>query len=603
MQLREVIFQGIWGYDKPTRLSPEAEFTQLVLPRNVDAEKVQDLLISMFYPRNLSAEQQKSVQSVDTATVVVVFANAQGQRFRLIREGDHWALRLQGEQTAGSFQDVARGVEDVERALKDLLQLPDISVFLALNMWRFEAPPATAARPVVTKNKDPRVPELIGMYHQAQEVENIEDSLQSLEQHLEQTQRALGDYADVGSKLERAREKMAGMKLPDITAEELAVLDTQERQLDEFDQQIGRLLSEEDAERRQITLNVPDKPYRTPLFLAGVLIGVSSVVVSVVFPQTLCVASMVNVVGAGMICWALLAYFNDLGRASVHQARVESIRRRLNQVREDQINFLEQIDHIMVHSGVSNVEELTTQLPRAAKLQSVIERLEAQFKQLQSNPQHRKGREDAERMQRELKVLRARRSELPEYVMNSYQLENDLQSLGVDPTELREMVTLHVAKSEGVVESTATDSADVPVEKGADLTPFQRLRHVAELAGLWSGGQLDGATHKMWSKICGHVVSERFSEVVLTNAGELQIGGLTAEQMQMWSRTRSAEERAVVLALALSMHINSDTTKTGLLRSLWLSDLNQHVTAGHSEKFESVFRSASKKSQIVICKA
>lgn len=607
MQLREVIFQGIWGYDKATRLSPEAEFTQLVLPRGVDAEKVQDLLISLFYPRNLSAQQQKSVQSADTATVVVVFSNAQGQRFRLIREGDRWALRLQREQSGGVFQDAARGVEEVERALRELLKLPEIGVFLALNLWRFEAPPPAAATPVVAKSQDPRVPELIGMYHQSLEVETIEDSIQSLEQHLEQAQRALGDYAEVADKLERAREKLAGMTLPDITSEELEVLEGQERQLDEYDQQIGRLLSEEDAERRQLSLNVPDKPYRTPLFLLGVAIGVTSIMVSVVFPHTLCVASMVNVLGAGMICWTLLAYFNDLGRASVHQVRLESIRRRLNQVREEQINFLEEIDHIMIHSGVSNLEELSAQIPRAAKLQSVIERLEAQFKQLQSNPQHRKGREEADKMQRELKALRARRADLPEYVMNSYQLENDLQSLGIEPTEIREMLVNHSANhsasGEGDVESGVEDPADALVQKDADWTAFQRLRHVAELAGLWSGGQLDGATQKMWAKICGHVVSERFSEVVLTNDGKLQIGGLTAEQMQMWSRTRSAEERAVILALALSMHINSDEARTGLLRSLWLSDLNQQLTAGHSEKFESVFRSASKKSQIVICKA
>ncbi len=601
MQLREVIFQGIWGYDKPTRLNPEAEFTLLDLPRGVDAEKVQDLLISMLYPRYMSAQQQKSVQSADEATIVVVLASPQGQRFRLIREGDRWALRLQREQNGGVFQDIARGVEDVERALKELLKLPENGVFLALNMWRFEEPPA-AAKPAATKD-DPRVPELIGMYRQALEVETIEDSIQSLELHLEQTQRALGDYAEVGDKLERARAKLASMTLPDITSEELEVLETQERQLDEFDQQIGRLLSEEDSERRQITLNVPDKPYRSPMFLLGVAVVVASIAVSVIFPPTLCVASMVNVIGAGMICWTLLAYFNDLGSASVHQVRLESIRRRLNQVREDQINFLEEIDHIMIHAGISDLEELSTKVPRAAKLQSVIERLEAQFKQLESNPQHKKGREKADKMQHELKSLHARRAELPEYVMNSYQLENDLQSLGADPAEIREKFAKESTGADGSADVLVAEIEDAPVEKGAELTAFQRLRQVAELAGLWSGGQLDGATQKMWAKICGHVLSERFSEVVLTNNGVLEIGGLTADQMQMWSRTRSAEERVVILALALAMHVNSDPAKTGLLRSLWLSDLSQQLTAGHTEKFETVFRSASKKSQIVVCKA
>lgn len=600
MQLREVIFQGVLGYDKPVRLSLETELTQLALPRGVRAEQMQDVLLSLLYPRYLSAQQREVVSHDAAATIVLVLADARGDRYRLVREGDVWALRLQREQSGGAFQDVVRGAEAVEKALAELLKMPDIGVFLALNLWRFEEPPAAVNRSLM-RSRDPRVPELLAMYQQALEVESVEDSIQSLEQGVAQAQRALGEYAEVADKLERAREKMASMRLPDISQEELEVLRTKEAQLDEYDQQIGRLLSEEDAERRQIELNVPEKPYRSSLFLLGVAIGVTAIVVSVLFPQTLCMASMVNVLGAGMVCSALLAYFNELGRASVHQVRLESIRRRLNQVREEQIDFLERIDHILIHAGVRDPEELASQIPRKEKLQSVIERLEAQMKQLQSNPQYRKGREEAEQMQQQLKVLQKRRAELPDFVMNSYQLENDLQSLGVEPADIRvlleELSGERAGQAEASMMGEASDSADEA------KTMFQRLREVAEQVGLWNGGQLDSVAHKMWARICGHVLSERFAEVSLASDGALRIGGLTAEQMQMWSRTRSAEERAVAVALALALHVNADEVRAGLLRLLWLRDPGQELTAGHAEKFESVFRSASKKSQIVICKA
>ncbi|MBA2661685.1 MAG: hypothetical protein H0U74_05280 [Bradymonadaceae bacterium] len=588
MLLREVIFQGVLGCATPVRLKPDSQVAQLTLPAGVSAEDVQDVIVSMFYPQQLNARQKAKVSADQPAKIAAIFEDDANGRFRVVRDGDANTLRLQREES-GTFKDLVRGPGEVHQQLTQRFKLPDYGIFLALNLWRFDE---SAPAPVADLSKfgsDPRIPDLIALYRQAVEVETIEDAVKSLEFEVEGAQKALGDFADVEQKLALAREKLAEIALPDLLPEEIELLRNKDEQLEEFDQQVGRLLAEEDAERRQIELLVPDKPYRNPIFWVGACMAVVAVGVSIASPESLCMASMANVIGAGVAAFVLLQYFNNLGRASVHQVRLESIKRRLNQVREEQIYFLEKIDHALIHAGVDDEQEIHKRVPKVARLREMIVRLEEQYNLLQSNPQHRKARAEADLMVRELKRLQKRRIELPSFVMSSYQLETDLESMGVDPNEVRDGV-----------EEVAKELAQVVEE---ELTPFQRLRRVAEMTGLWSARGLEVTTQKMWAKICSHVLSERFADVSLSDDGQLHIGSLTAEQLEMWSRTRSSEVRAVIAALALAMQVNADSASAGLFRALWINDPVQELTPAHATKFESVFRSAAKKSQIVICKA
>lgn len=583
MLLRELIFQGVLGVKTPVRLRTDSDFSLVQLPEGLQAEDVQDIILSLLYPRKLNASQRAKVSGSGAIKILGVLETSKGA-IRISRTGDIKNICVQREKN-GRYEDLARGPADVQAFLEKHFHLPDMRICLALNMWRFDVDLAPVKGEAEDFGDDPRIPELIEMYRASLMIEQMEDRAKDLDAQIADGQKALGDSAELEEKLARAREKLASIALPDLSDEELQLLRGKETRLDEYDQQIRRLSHEEDSDRRQIDLCLPDKPYRQPLFWVGFVIAILVTTVSLVNHEEMRSVALINIFAFGILAWVLLQYLNNLGRASVYQVRLESIKRRLNQVREEQIIFLDEIEHVLIHAGVSNEDELAERLPMVERLQEVIAKLEAQAESLKSNPKYQSARGALDSLVAERKELKVKREELPAFVMNSFQLENDLKSLGVDPI--------------AVLNSSTRDEAKAGEEAG-ELTPFQRLRRVAELSGLWLDDNLEQGTQKMWSKICGHVLNERFSKVGLTARGELEIGDLTEEQLELWVSTRSAEVRAVQAALALALKVNASVDA---LQSVWIGDPAQSFTPGHAAKFDPVFRSAAKKSHIVICKS
>ncbi|MFU8802561.1 MAG: hypothetical protein ACNA8W_02015 [Bradymonadaceae bacterium] len=570
------------GVTSPVRLRTDADFSQVQMPSGVEIEDVQDIILSLLYPRMLNAGQRAKVSGSRAIKIAGMLETSKGH-IRIMRGPDIKSISVQ-RQKGGKYEDLATGPSDVQAFLEKHFHLPDMRVCLALNMWRFDVDAAPVQSGQEDYGDDPRIPELVEMYRTALTVETIEDRAKDLDGRILEGQRALGQSAELEEKLERAREKLAAIALPELAADEISLLKGKEARLDEFDQQIGRLIHEEDTERRQVDMLLPNKPYRQPVFLVGLGIALMVSTISIVSHEEMRSIALVNIFAVGLVAWVLLQYFNNLGRASVHQVRLESIKRRLNQLREEQVFFLEKIEHVLIHAGVSDEAELEKRVPMVDRLNEVIHKMEEQLDAVQSNAQYRQARDQLDTLIAERKELQAQREELPSFVMNSFQLENDLKSLDVDPVAVR----------------NAGGTEDAGADEEQDTTAFQRLRRVAELAGLWQGSSLDLATQKMWSKICGHVLSDRFANVALTTGGELEVSDLTQEQLELWFSTRSSEVRAVQAALALAMKVNAEEDA---LRSLWIGDPARALTPGHAAKFEPVFKSAAKKSHIVICKS
>ncbi len=171
---------------------------------------------------------------------------------------------------------------------------------------------------------------------------------------------------------------------------------------------------------------------------------------------------------------------------------------------------------------------------------------------------------------------------LPEVVLSTFQLENDLRSLGIHPND-------------ALADDDEDEEADVPE------TAFGRLKLAAEQTSQWRAGELDQRVRKMWGKICGHVLNEKFKGVDLDEDGALRIRNMSQDQLDMWRRTRASEERIVAAALALALHVNGPDNSERHMETVWIADPRDDFGSKVAEAFDDVFESAAKKSHIVLC--
>ncbi|RAL22917.1 hypothetical protein DL240_08475 [Lujinxingia litoralis] len=582
MQLQELIFQGLLGQSRPARIRVEEAFQSLELPSGVSAADVQDLVVLCLYPAQSRELAERLFEPGASIKLACAFS-FRGTPLRVVRQAQGDSVRLQ-RRSASGYEELARGASQVQRALQEKLNLPDLATFYTVHLWRFDFD-VEAVINAANFGDDPRIPELAELYLTSLEVESLEDQIKELELRVDEGQRALGEGAELEEKLSRAHERLAEVELAELSDGELELLRERDARMDDYDTQLGRLQAQQDTERRQIELSVPDSPTQMPLFWGAVALALTAFIASFVFHQTHRILALGSIPGLALGAFVLLRYYNNLSKASVHQVRLDSIRRRISQVREDQIMLLERVEHILLHAGVEREEELQTRIPMAQKLRDVIERIEKQLETVRTNPEYRRARRELDSLQAELTETRSRRAELPAFVMNSFQLENDLQTLGADPVEIRTMADQKQA---------AAQAEDLPQE------PLEMLRWVAEKGGLWAQGQLDAGTQAMWSKVCSHVLSERFNGVALSAQGQLQVEALTGEQLELWQRTRSAEVQVVICALALALFVSTSRRGTGGLESVWISDPAQRMTPSHAGRFASVFKSAARQAQIAI---
>src|SRR5690554_4862056 len=387
MQLQELIFQGVLAQSRPARVRVEEALQNVELPSGVSADDVQDLLVLCLYPAQAAQLEERLFKAGDPVKLACSFAFRDSE-LRVVRQAAAESVRLQRKNDSG-YEELARGAADVQSALQTKLKFPDLATFYAVHLWRFDFDAETIIN-AATLGNDPRIPELANLYLTSLEVESIEDQLKELEHRVEDGQRALGEGAELEEKLARAREKLAEVELSELTSEELELLQRRDARMDDFDAQLGRLQAQLDTERRQIELSAPEQPTRTPLFWLGAVVALGAFVFSFVFHQTHRILALASIPGLALGAFVLLRYYTSLSKASVHQVRVDSIRRRISQLREEQILLLERVEHILLHAGVEREEELQTRIPMARKLRAVIERIEEQLQSVRTNPEYRR---------------------------------------------------------------------------------------------------------------------------------------------------------------------------------------------------------------------
>lgn len=560
------------------RLATAPGVDRMSLPSDLTTRDVHALVIALLYPSRVPSPLAQQLRQEGTIKLALVFEQGD-KEYRVLRRGEDSSLRLQYKEEGG-YKGLAKGEQATLDALSSELGLPDFESFAALNLWRFDDDELYAPKSGLAA-LDARGKELVEKYRTAVRVESLEDRIKSVEGHIDEQKTKLGTGAKIEEKLEQAKAKLEQLRLDDLSEEDLSLLSHKDERFDEFDHQLDRLVRQEEDERIDVEQKLPDRPWNVPLFWAGLAVGVAAIGISIGMHDSLRQVAAVNVVGFGMVAWVLLKYFTDLERASVHQVRLESIKRRLNQVREEEVSFRERISHLLIHAGVDDEQELFIRVEKTKKLEEIIEQLEAKAAEARRDPAYKTATSRIVELEQQLEDLEAERALLPEFVMSTFQLENDLESIGIEPAE------------------ALSDDEDEAEE--APTTAFGRLKLAAERTGQWTASGLQSRTRKMWGKICGHVLGDRFKGVELSTDGELRVRDLSPEKLDMWRRTRSSEERILTAALALAIHVNTADRSGGHFETIWVNDPREDFGSEVSDAFDDVFESAAKKSHIVLC--
>ncbi|AWV90352.1 hypothetical protein [Bradymonas sediminis] len=550
----------------------------MTLPRGLRVSDIHALLIAVFFPARTPASLQAELDSGAAVKMAIVFER-DGQVYRALRRGELSSLRLQTKQ-GGGFQTLASGAAEVQQRLAETAGPPSFETFVALNLWGFDdehlfQPPAESI------DEDKRLRSLIEQYKVALQVEEIDHRIQTLEVEIAEQRSALGMGAKIEEKLEQARAKLDELRVSGLAEEEIALLRQKEERLAEFEQLLERLLGEEEVERRDIEEKLPQKPWRVGIFWAGIAIGIVSLGASIALGGAWRPIAALNIVGFGMVAWVLLKYFTGMERAGVHQARLESIKRRMNQVRDDDLSFREKVNHMLIHARVDDEDELLQRVEKSEQLKVIVAQLEAKAAEVRRNPAHKRAKAELDGLRAELEERVNERANLPSDVISSYQMEEDLRSLGVQP--------------EAALRDEPAQAAEMPT------TSFGRLILAAQNTGQYVDGKLDERVRKMWGKICGHVLNDRFKGVDLGEDGELAIAEMSPEQLGMWRRTRSSEERIVGAALALALHVSAAERSAGFIETIWVRDPRDDFGVNAAAAFDDVFASAAKKSHIILC--
>ncbi len=575
MRVQELIFQGLFGTQAPVRILAEEPITTVPLPSGITERDIQYLLISLLYPEDTPYSLRSEYARGDGIKIAAKFDH-RDRLYRIVRKAASDSVRLQVQEAAG-WRDVQSGASEVGAFLRQSLELPDLATFWSLNLWCFDESVAKATA-IDESVLDDRVLDVIDKYRKAHAVERVEDEISSLESQISDATKSLGKGAAMEEKLRKAREKLTEIQVDDLTLEDLDLMRNKDEVIRDHEDQLDRLAEDETHERIQIDETMPDAWWKNQIFWAGFAIGTIALLVGVAFPHDLRAIALIDIAGYLACAFVLIKYFGDLEQANVHQVRLESIKRRTNQVREELVSLQERIDHVLVHVGARDERELEERLGKSHKLGQIVEKLAAEVEAMRQDPAYLEAVELVSRLEEQLQEKHAERKELPNVMMSAYQLETDLEQMGFDPKH--------------VLNPDAEDSEQ--------MLPFERILAAAEATGFFVDSVLDDRVLGMWRKICGHVLGERFATTDIIG-GRLHVGDLSDDQVDLWKQSRPSEYQIFLKALAVATQVNvSASSRKGRFSTVLASSPEVDMTGAQAAKFREVLQSAAQKTGFVL---
>lgn len=580
MRLRKLMCKGVFGETSPVRVDFGSGVTRPELPGPVPVDGVRHVIVALLFPERCSDADRAPLREAADPRVALLF-EARDRTFRLVRGAADSSVQLHVEKQ-GDFRGVSKGASDVSEILESRLAQPGIGAFRALNLWQFRA----AARDrnegaeVDLESIGPEAEKMLVQYEQTLEIEEVEEHLDEVRGSIERLRDQFGKGLEVERKLEEARRRREEVRAPELTAEEVEILDRRDERVSEYRDTLDSLEENERDERRQVQSLEPDPPWQDRKAWFWGAIGIAAVAVSIAEAQSMRWVALVGIFGFGVAAWTFLRYLDHLEEANIHKVRIESLRRRSTEVREEMTEFRERVDHLLVHEDADSPEELLDRRQRADRLDEQIEKLEERVDQLSENEDFQEAKQRLASLESDRERLEERRGELPEYGADLFQLENKLHASGVDP--------------EAALRARRGD------EKGAETdSPFELLRDLAIELGWWERGELDRSTRKVWRQMADHALDGAFDTVRLRTDGTLDLGdGARSSDAEDWLDDSPVQGRVLAGTLALALQVR-DPSRDRCVEPLLLAAPQSEFPPDLSRRLLEVFRGFDDRAHIV----
>ncbi len=578
MRLRQLIFQGVGDQSSPGRLKFGGEFGRALLPGGLSMSDTRALLIALLYPGEES-EQELELLEEGPSPKLALIVEAGSETIRIVRGRSVDSVRLQGRK-AGDWQTIVDGHSKTTSFLDNRLGRPSIRLFRALNLWDFEGAARESAPVVDPEEIGPEAVEMVEEYRRTLELDELESELARLDDEIEKLRDKYGKGLDVERRLEQATSQLETIDLSALDEDDLEVLEDKESRLSEYREKLEQLTRDEREARERVARMEPEPPWRHRELWAGLAIGVVAVATSLLSSSLRWVV-LVDTIGFGLVAWTLLEYLTDREQVNIHKVRVESVKRRSTEVRREMIEFREHADHLLVHAGADNEQQLLHRHQKAEQLREVVDNLEQKAEKLAGNEKFQKARRRLEKLETKRQKLQDRREELPEYGADLFRLENELQALGVDPKD---------------VERAYRGEDDEDEER----SPFELLVELAEDLGYRKSGALDAKTAKLWHKMTRHILGNDFQDVKVGEDGQLEIEQFgEADDLDRWLVRHPDESRLIAGTLALSLHLRA-ADRDRRVETVWLEDPDDRYPAALAEGLKDVLKGATKRADFAL---
>ena len=581
MRLVELIFQGVFGNESAARLQLGDDVSRTSLPDGISVDDARSILLNLLYPTNCRGDERQVIERSDDPRLALVL-RAQGTLFRIIRKGPTNSVRLQ-VQKEGTWATVVEGVSEVEEFLDERAGRPSLRVFRALNLWDFEgAARETPADFVDPNSLGPEASQMVDEYEKALEIDEIEKKLEKLDQKIQEYREKYGKGLKVEEKLEQAKEKLESIDLSDIRERDLDLLREKKERIENYESELERLDRDEDEERKIVEELEPESPWNNNALWAGLVFGFAAIALSFFYSNSVRWVALFDSVGFGVVAWIFLKYLTDREKVNIHKVRIESIKRRVSEVRREMVEFQEKVDHLLVHQNADDEIELLDRYRKSERLEGVVEDLEKKAEKLASNETYQRARKRLDELEERRRKLKQRRDELPAYGADLFHLENELRALGIDP------------------KAAIAAREDQSAGEGEDVSPFEFLSELAEELGYVTAGTLDKKPLKLWRKMARHVLDDGFSDVAIDENGEIQAESFReADDFGEWLGRHPDEARMLAGTLALAIHLRS-VSRDRRVDTVWLEEPRDRYPAAIAEGLLDVLRGAKKRAHFVL---
>lgn len=595
--LREFVFQGVFGVERPSRLSVEPGLCTLILPQPLDPHGVHELILATLFPDEFPEQRLASWAG----------AQAQGLRlgvslhlepdhhFKLYRRVARDSVVLRQLAGGGRDQELARGARQAAQAMRKHHSLPDLRDFLMLQAWDFSdflrgavmpGHPEASAAPQAAQGEHAA---LIAGWRQAREAEELDQEIDALRFDLKEAQRRFDEVDQLLRRDERLKEQIAQeearLALP---PEDAALVDAFETRKASVEHRQEQLQSQIEEARQERLHHLPGPWFRDKKLMAGLVASLLCLLLSALVARPIALA---NLLFLGVSAWAMMRRLQQMEAATVYELRVEQIYLHLEQAGRDASELERQRVRILAHVKESDLGALRDKIIELEDMRKEAARraLPDDKERQRTQKRHGEAAHTLEDVKGRLEALEARREPLGKIEIASYELESMLYERGVDVADLE-------AGGEAAPQQPTAPvrRATGPARDPLDL--FFAVTEAAARAGLLRQSRLSPKTQELWRRFALHVLGQRFASFEMDAAGHLRVEGMDSQATQRWLAQQP--EELPMLAAMLSAALMATGTSGGGARLLCIN-LAAFPEAYHA-RLDKIFHYLGKYLQVVI---